>query len=259
MPQELMIFTIVVIVSGWGLGYFLAQSMRGKTQPSPGAIVISLVAVAMPTIMAFLLADTAERSFLLGQFSIQFAVLPIVVAVIAPFLIACAGHIGDTLVRLRSILVPGKQAFKQVAGMIPLLLIWALLEEIGWRGYLFEQLSRTNSVLGSAAFVGLLWGVWHAPQMFFNEQLKEHFKGRIFAGITLWSLQCVLLGCIMGWLQTASGSFLLPALSHALVNLFGSVSDVTLGKEKDGLYSGTSGLFACAASVAVVVFLFANR
>jgi membrane protease YdiL (CAAX protease family) len=256
MQQELVIFTVAIILSGWVLGFFLARSMRGKTQPSPKVILISLLAVAMPTIMAFALAESAERSALLGQFRLKAEFLPIVVALIAPFLIALAGHVGGALVQRRSIPLPGKATLAQVAGMIPLLLVWALLEEIGWRGYLYAHLAMTGSALGSAALVGLLWGVWHAPQMFFNDQLKEHFKGRIFIGMTLWILQCVLLGCIMGWLQTASGSFLFPAFSHALINLFGNLSDGALGKEKDGLFAGTSGVFACATSLLITLILF---
>ncbi len=255
--QDLMIFSATVILSGWGLGFLLARLMRGQSQPPPKAILISLLAVAMPTIVALVLSDSTERSALIAQFQPRFELLPAAVALIAPFLIALAGHIGGALVpKQKNIPLPNKTALKQALGMIPLILVWALLEEIGWRGYFYAEIAKTNQTLFSAALVGLIWGIWHAPQMFFNEQLKEHFKGRIFSGMILWSIQCVLLGCILGWLQTVSGSFLLPALAHGLVNLFGNISDLSLGKEKDGLFAGTSGVFACATSLSIVVVLF---
>jgi hypothetical protein len=39
---------------------------------------------------------------------------------------------------------------------------FALGEEIGWRGYLYDLLGRSPS-LRNTVVVGVLWGLWHAP------------------------------------------------------------------------------------------------
>jgi membrane protease YdiL (CAAX protease family) len=252
------IFVGSVVLSGWILGYLLAKEMKGKQQPTPMALVFSLLAVAMPTVMAFILSQPEGRATLLRQFSPESSYPALPLALLFPFLIATAGHIGGYFkLTTPTRLFPASSAVKQGLQMIIILIVWGLLEEIGWRGFLLpELLERGWRVLPAALFIGAIWGLWHAPQMFFNQQLKETMKGRVGLGIFLWSLQCLLLGGVLGWLQYRSGSFLLPAIAHALVNLLGNVSDSTLGKEKDALWAGTSGVYACGASLAILIALY---
>lgn len=251
-----LIFVATVLLSGWYLGYALAKEMNGKEQPTPKALLISLLAVAAPTIMAFALTDAMERSSLLSQFRPQSLSPYLFIAIIAPLSIALAGHLGGILTGQGKVLAtPTRKVWTQSMSMIAITLLWGLLEEIGWRGYLVPQLARLMPGLSAAVLVGVIWGIWHAPQMFYNQQLKENFRGRVFLGMGLWTLQCIVLGTLLGWLQIQSGSFLFPALAHALVNFFGSISDNTLGKEKDGLFAGTSGVFACFASVIIIFIL----
>jgi len=40
-----------------------------------------------------------------------------------------------------------------------------LLEEIGWTGFLIPLLRKKRSILETGLFVGVLWGIWHAPQI----------------------------------------------------------------------------------------------
>lgn len=39
----------------------------------------------------------------------------------------------------------------------------ALLEEIGWMGFVFPKMRAKQSPLAAALLLGILWGLWHAP------------------------------------------------------------------------------------------------
>ena len=64
-------------------------------------------------------------------------------------------------------------------------------------------------------------------------------------------------GGVLGWLQLRTGSFVLPTLAHALVNVFGSAFAEGGGGTVSPLWEGTGGLAAIVASALLVSFLFA--
>ena len=45
--------------------------------------------------------------------------------------------------------------------LLPSIVVGALGEEVGWRGYLHQRLDPALAPLVSSALVGVLWGTWH--------------------------------------------------------------------------------------------------
>lgn len=240
---NVVVFSVVVILSGWILGYILSLSMKGKTTPSPVALMISLTAVAIPTLMAFILASESFRVELLHQFIPVFSIKWYFLAIALPFIGFLICHLAGVISAKTKIdLFPKKKEWVMGLGMLPMVLLWGLLEEIGWRAFLAVEIGKIMQPLIACFVTGLLWGIWHAPQMFTNPKLKEIYKEKLKLGMFLWVSQCVALGGMLGWLQFRSGSFLIPAIAHGLVNMFETISDASVGDNKSPIWWGFNGI-----------------
>ena len=180
--------------------------------------IVPLVIAIIPTIMAILLtAMTAGRKgigallkklfqgrvgikWYLTALGVAFA-LRLTMSVLALLL----GWIPAIQVRLWS---PAE--FVIIGSFI---LIGGAMEELGWRGYLLPKLLATRSVLFSALFSGVIWGVLH---------LGLNLPGQMNAGAH-WLptiLQLVGLSVILTWLFVRTGgSIVMPILFHAGQNL----------------------------------------
>lgn len=92
-------------------------------------------------------------------------------------------------------------------------MLFALGEELGWRGFLLPHLmplGQWKAILIS----GIIWGVWHAPAI----AQGLNYPGYPILGIFMMIIFCVLLGTILSWLYLNTRSPWAPALAHGSVN-----------------------------------------
>ncbi len=101
----------------------------------------------------------------------------------------------------------------------------ALLEEAGWRGYLYPRLTALlGSRVAAAAAAGAVWGLWHGPLVWagFNYQLGlEGCEGEPASGpeaLAAFTTYTVALGLILAWARERWGSVLPAAAGHGTVN-----------------------------------------
>lgn len=96
--------------------------------------------------------------------------------------------------------------------------IFALGEELGWRGFLLPRLlplGQPRAILLS----GAIWGIWHAPAI-----LQGHnYPTRPVAGVFLMIVFSVLAGAIFSWLYLRTRSPWAPALAHGSMNASGGL------------------------------------
>lgn len=116
--------------------------------------------------------------------------------------------------------------------MAPLInAIFALGEELGWRGFLLPQLLPFGQ--GRAILIsGAVWGIWHAPAILQGQNYPTH----PYLGLFLMIIFCVLMGAFLSWLYLRTQSPWLPALAHGSLNatagiplLFLQGVDITFG------------------------------
>jgi len=95
-----------------------------------------------------------------------------------------------------------------------IILIGAVMEELGWRGYVLPKLLINRSASYSALFIGVIWGVIH---------LGLILPGQMSASAHwLPSILCIIgLSGILTWLYIQTqGNLVIPILFHAGQNYF---------------------------------------
>jgi membrane protease YdiL (CAAX protease family) len=91
--------------------------------------------------------------------------------------------------------------------------LFALGEELGWRGFLLVRLERLGQ-LRAILLSGIIWGIWHAPAI-----IQGHnYPGQPVLGVFMMIVFCVLFGTILSWLFFRSRSPWTAALGHGSLN-----------------------------------------
>jgi membrane protease YdiL (CAAX protease family) len=100
-----------------------------------------------------------------------------------------------------------------------ILFIFAIPEELGWRGYALPKLLKAQSPLVASLIIGVVWGSLH---------LALHLPGMIYAGALLLPTfrEVIALSVAMTWLFIRSGgNILLTSLFHAAQSFFVIVNE----------------------------------
>lgn len=124
--------------------------------------------------------------------------------------------------------------------------ILLLSEELGWRGYLY-YLWRRFGFLKYTLATGFIWGLWHAPAIwFFGLNYPDHR----FIGIPLFVLYCVLLSFPFTLVRDRGKSLVPAAILHGTLNAVGGVAALGLSSTAFP-WSGVVGIGGFAALIAV--------
>ncbi|MGD8403843.1 MAG: type II CAAX endopeptidase family protein [Anaerolineales bacterium] len=92
-------------------------------------------------------------------------------------------------------------------------IIFAMGEELGWRGFLLPKLMPLGQ-WKALIISGAIWGVWHAPAIAQGHNYPDH----PILGILLMTVFCILLGIIIGWMYLNTRSPWVAALAHGSIN-----------------------------------------
>ena len=126
--------------------------------------------------------------------------------------------------------------------------LFALGEEIGWRGFLLPQLmplGQWKAILIS----GVVWGVWHAPAI----MQGHNYPGYPILGSFMMIVFCVLLGTIIAWLYLNTKSPWVAALAHGSVNAVAGLPILFFKPNFDMALGGT--LAAPTAWIGMALFI----
>ena len=92
--------------------------------------------------------------------------------------------------------------------------LYALGEEIGWRGYLYKRLGSAPS-LKNSFIIGTVWGLWHATAI---GLLGHNYPNLKWLGVPIFVAFCIPLTFIMLILVFRTGSILPSVSLHGALN-----------------------------------------
>lgn len=113
--------------------------------------------------------------------------------------------------------------------------LFALGEELGWRGFLLPRLmplGQWKAILIS----GAIWGIWHAPTTLLH---GYNFPQHPYLGILVMTVGCILLGIILSWLTLKTRSPWVAALGHGAFNAVAGLGFLLLKPGFDAALAGS--------------------
>lgn len=106
-----------------------------------------------------------------------------------------------------------------LTNLVPILIInltsGPMGEELGWRGYVLNDLQKRVSPLAASVFIGLVWGVWHFPLW-----LIAGYKGIDLLGYgAAFVLAIASFSVFMTYFYNKSKNILVAVWIHFLFNI----------------------------------------
>lgn len=130
--------------------------------------------------------------------------------------------------------------------------LYALGEEIGWRGYLYKRLGSAPS-LGNSFIVGTVWGLWHATAI---GLLGHNYANLKWLGVPIFVALCIPLTFIMLILVSRTGSILPSVSLHGALNALWALTILTNNLEDaTGELLGGNGLLGILSLVLVATIV----
>ncbi|STX40825.1 CAAX amino terminal protease self- immunity [Legionella donaldsonii] len=94
-------------------------------------------------------------------------------------------------------------------------LLWAMTEEIGWRGFLQPKLINLFGLRPGLFLTGITWAVWHFIFIFPGTYYEE---GNLLINTLLFTVTIVLMSFAIGWIRWKSQSLWPCVLFHSASN-----------------------------------------
>lgn len=128
--------------------------------------------------------------------------------------------------------------------------VFAFGEEYGWRNYLVNALEGVG-FWGKALYIGLVWGIWHAPLVLLGHNYPQH----PVVGVGMMCVFCILLGAIELYFVLRTGSVFPAAIIHGTFNALSGLvlffilggNDLTVG------LTGIAGFITMALIMGAIV------
>lgn len=123
----------------------------------------------------------------------------------------------------------------------PIVCIWAIGEEIGWRGFLQPQLIKKIGIKKGIIVTGIVWAVWHYPLIF---GANYYESGNLLFNTILFSITVIGMSVFIGYLTYKTESVWPAIIFHTKSNLTWQIcSALFLSNNPNSIYiSGEAGI-----------------
>lgn len=137
-------------------------------------------------------------------------------------------------------------SFLNILFSLPMFFFIGGLEEVGWRGFMLENLLSNNkySKFLSVLAIGCIWELWHLPLFFMVGSYQEQYVS--FGIHTLWTIATAF---VLGALYIRSRSTMMCIFAHCIINSITNVFIVNIS-----WYEAIIKLIICILVFLIVVY-----
>ena len=138
--------------------------------------------------------------------------------------------------------------------------VWyiALGEDIGWQGYMLPLLCREMSVKCAVLINGVLWGLAHAPLIYYGMNYGTDYFGAPYTGMLMMVLVTIVLGTWMSYITLKTKNCMYAAIIHGAADIIGEVGTWISLSSKSSLLgpipTGIIGLSVLLTGAAILFF-----
>lgn len=137
--------------------------------------------------------------------------------------------------------------------------IWfiALGEDIGWQGYMLPLLCRKMSVKCAVIINGVLWGLAHAPLVYYGMNYGTDYFGAPYTGMLMMIFVAIVLGIWMSYITLKTKNCMYAAMIHGSVDVIGEAGVwISLSTKSSLLGPTPSGIIGLSVLLIGAVILF---
>jgi membrane protease YdiL (CAAX protease family) len=134
----------------------------------------------------------------------------------------------------------------------------ALGEEIGWRGFLVPELSKTASFTTTSLISGIVWSLWHYPILIYGDY---NAGTPTWYGLTCFTVMVISMSFVFAWMRLKSGSLWTGAILHASHNLYiqGIFTPITRNTGKTAWFIDEFGCVLPLVAIAFAIYFWSKR
>jgi membrane protease YdiL (CAAX protease family) len=210
-------FVAAYALAGLCFGVPILAARGLITPPAPEAAFLTLATLGVCLAGLGAAASESGRTevrALLAQV-LRWRVRPVwyLAAIFVPALFPAGGFVLGLALGQAAPAAPPLQVWLSLPLVLVALVVPAILEEIGWRGYALPRLQRRLGALTASLVLGVIWAGMHLPLW-----LLPDF-GFADQSIPLYVAQLVAISVVLAWLYNVTGgSLLLTGIAHAAMN-----------------------------------------
>ncbi len=139
--------------------------------------------------------------------------------------------------------------------------IWyiALGEDIGWQGFMLFLLCRKMPVKSAVIANGALWGLAHAPLIYYGMNYGKDYVGAPYTGILMMVFVTITLGIWMSYITFRTRNCMYAAIIHGACDVIGEVGAwISLSTKSSLLGPTPTGIIGLSVLLAGAVILFSR-
>jgi uncharacterized protein len=134
----------------------------------------------------------------------------------------------------------------------------ALGEELGWRGFLVPELSKTASFTATSLISGIVWSLWHYPILIYGDY---NAGTPTWYGLTCFTVMVISISFVFAWMRLKSGSLWTGAILHGSHNLYiqGIFTPLTRNTGKTAWFFDEFGCVLPLVAIAFAIYFWSKR